>query len=304
MLRTPFDLCELAAPGVAIPDLEVVVDSRDDDVALELRVLQERGRQSDASLLVQFRLRCAGEEEALHPAALLAQRVQRGEASPHERGPVVAGVRVQAAVDAARHDDSLRERLPEAGRQREAVLVVQCVLVLAEKHPGALPLCPTLPHHKPHRPTCLLLRKGYTLPSACGTTGREGTPAWRRRPGSSRSTSCAFRSTRRLPARTSSSSAAGHCRGSNGRTSTSAAGRPTTAGASTGPSRRRCATGGSTTSSRSTSRSGGSRPSSAARRTGRCRPQSWTRKRSSRSSSRSRSTASRRFSSPAASSSG
>src|SRR5690349_16337267 len=176
MLRTPFDLCELAAPGVAIPDLEVVVDSRDDDVALELRVLQERGGQSDASLLVQFRLRCAGEEEALHPAALLAQRVQRGEAPLHERGPVVARVRVQAPVDAAGHDNPLRERLPESGRQREAVLVVQRVLVLSEKHPGALgiakPHCPTLPHDKPQFPTCLLLRKGYTLPSACGTTGR------------------------------------------------------------------------------------------------------------------------------------
>src|SRR5690349_4497257 len=125
MLRTPFDLCELAAPGVAIPDLEVVVDSRDDDVALELRVLQERGGQPDASLLVQFRLRRAGEEEALHPATLLAQRVQRGEAALDERVPVLARVRVQTPVDAAGHDDPLREGLPEPGRQREAVLVIE-----------------------------------------------------------------------------------------------------------------------------------------------------------------------------------
>src|SRR5205814_10711784 len=39
ILSTPFDLGELAAPGVAIPDLEVVVDSGDDDVPAELRVL-------------------------------------------------------------------------------------------------------------------------------------------------------------------------------------------------------------------------------------------------------------------------
>src|ERR671939_1582051 len=59
MLRTPFDLCQLAPPGVAIPDLEVVVNARDDDVAAQLRVLEERGRDPDAPLLVELRLRCA-----------------------------------------------------------------------------------------------------------------------------------------------------------------------------------------------------------------------------------------------------
>jgi hypothetical protein len=42
ILSTPFDLGELALPGGAVPDLEVVVDPGDDDVAAELRVREQR----------------------------------------------------------------------------------------------------------------------------------------------------------------------------------------------------------------------------------------------------------------------
>src|SRR3954451_10020985 len=154
MLRTPFDLCQLAAPGVAIPDLEVVVDSRDDDVAVELRVLQERGGETDATLLVQLRLGCAGEEEALHPAALLAQRVERPEPALDEHVPVGARVGEETAVHAARHDDPAREALAEASRQREPVLVVDRVLVFTEKHLGPFSFSTTLPHDKPRFPIC------------------------------------------------------------------------------------------------------------------------------------------------------
>src|SRR5205809_5678984 len=71
ILSTPFDLGELALPGRAVPDLEVVVDPGDDDVAAELRVGDQRGRQAHAPLLVRRRLTRAGEEVALHPPALL-----------------------------------------------------------------------------------------------------------------------------------------------------------------------------------------------------------------------------------------
>src|SRR5213592_3387874 len=108
ILSTPFDLGELAPPGGAVPDLEVVVDARDDDVAAELRVLGERGRDADPPLLVELRLRGA-EEEALHPAALLAQRVERREPPLDEPVPVVARVREQAPVHAAGHDDPVPE---------------------------------------------------------------------------------------------------------------------------------------------------------------------------------------------------
>src|SRR6185312_14723558 len=103
----------------------------------------------DASLLVELRLCCAGEEEALHPAALLAQRVEGGEAALDEAIPVVARVREEAPVHAAGHDDPVRERLPEARRQREPVLVVEGVFVLTEQHLGAVPFSTTLPHDKP-----------------------------------------------------------------------------------------------------------------------------------------------------------
>src|SRR5947199_2304908 len=65
ILSTPFDLGELAAPGVAIPDLEVVVDSGDDDVAAELGVLEQPGRDDHATLPVGQGLGRPGEEVTL-----------------------------------------------------------------------------------------------------------------------------------------------------------------------------------------------------------------------------------------------
>src|SRR6185437_6211640 len=75
ILSTPFDLGELELPRRAVPDLEVVVDSGDDDVATELRVLEQRGRDAHPPLFVGCRLAGAREEVTLHPPALLAQRV-------------------------------------------------------------------------------------------------------------------------------------------------------------------------------------------------------------------------------------
>src|ERR1700746_48585 len=73
ILSTPFDLGELALPGGAVPDLEVVVDPGDDDVAAELRVLEQRGRDAHPPLAVRRRLAGAGEEVAVHSPALLRQ---------------------------------------------------------------------------------------------------------------------------------------------------------------------------------------------------------------------------------------
>src|SRR6478672_7799693 len=116
ILSTPFDLGELALPGSAVPDLEVVVDPGDDDVAAELRVLEQRGRNAHSPLFVRRRLAGAGEEVAAHPSALLAQRVQFGErgvlvALPRRRRP-----RVDAAVEAAGDDDAVLERPAEFRR--------------------------------------------------------------------------------------------------------------------------------------------------------------------------------------------
>src|SRR3712207_8225046 len=48
---TPFDLVELPAPRLAVPDLEVIRDPGDDDVTLETRVAEERSGDHDPPLL-------------------------------------------------------------------------------------------------------------------------------------------------------------------------------------------------------------------------------------------------------------
>src|SRR2546423_3518455 len=154
MLRTPFDLGELASPGGAIPDLEVVVDARDDDVADELRVLQQRTGNPDPALFVELAFHRPGIEVALEPATFLAQRVELRETRLDRLRPVGAGIGVQAPVEAAAHDHALREGLTKAGRKREAALVIDRVLVLTEKHSGpvlCLPLLPTINHNYPLR---------------------------------------------------------------------------------------------------------------------------------------------------------
>src|SRR5437762_5019840 len=111
ILSTPFDLGELALPGGAVPDLEVVVDPGDDDVAAELRVGDQRGRQAHPALLVRRRLTRAGEEVALHPPALLAQRMERGEGRVAVARPAVRRPRPETTVEAARDDDAVLECL-------------------------------------------------------------------------------------------------------------------------------------------------------------------------------------------------
>src|SRR5579859_217466 len=124
MLRTPFDLGDLTPPGGAVPDLEVVVDACDDDVAAELRVLHQSGGKADPALLVELGLDGTGVEEAPELARLAAELVELLEPGLDRARPVRTRIRVQAAVHAAAHDDAVLEFLPELGRQGEAVLVV------------------------------------------------------------------------------------------------------------------------------------------------------------------------------------
>src|SRR5205823_6879644 len=56
IFRAPFDLVQLLTPFRAIPDLQVVVHPRDRDLAGEPRVLDQRRRQHQASLLVDLAL--------------------------------------------------------------------------------------------------------------------------------------------------------------------------------------------------------------------------------------------------------
>src|SRR5919201_4114511 len=146
MLRTPFDLSQVLAPGGAIPDLKVVAHARDDDLAIDLRVFQQRGRDHNAPLPVELRLGGPGEEVPLDEPSLTAERVEPDEPRLHRGAPLVPRIRVEAPVHPARDDDTAGERLAEPGRKRETVLFIDRVLVLAQKHG---PLCPTLDHYLP-----------------------------------------------------------------------------------------------------------------------------------------------------------
>src|SRR6185436_19503569 len=61
-LGAPFDLGELATPGLAVPDLEPVPQAGDDDVLGQLGVLEERRGQRDAALSVELAVQRAAEE--------------------------------------------------------------------------------------------------------------------------------------------------------------------------------------------------------------------------------------------------
>src|SRR5690349_11727032 len=80
MLCTSHYLLQLGAPRSAIPDLEPVAHSHDDHLAVELRVLDQRGRQHHAALLVRRRLHRARVVEAFEDASLVAEWVEPGEA--------------------------------------------------------------------------------------------------------------------------------------------------------------------------------------------------------------------------------
>ena len=157
-LRAPFDLVQLLAPGGAIPDLQVVPHSGDDDVPAELSVLDESGRNHHAPLLVELGLGRAEKKNRCMRRRLLAERVELGEPRLDERVPVVLAVGVEAPVHAAREHDALGERCAKPGRQREPVLVVDGVLVFAEKHVWGTTAISTLPHFKPLCPTAQALR--------------------------------------------------------------------------------------------------------------------------------------------------
>src|SRR5438309_167562 len=80
---TPF-----CAPGRAIPELEPVVDTRDDDLLAQLRVLDQLSRNHHAALFVELGLGRPGEEVPLQPPPFRAERIQRGESSVDESIPI------------------------------------------------------------------------------------------------------------------------------------------------------------------------------------------------------------------------
>src|SRR3989441_5046227 len=116
ILRTPFDFCQLSAPGGAIPDLEPVVDTRDHDLLAQLRVLDQLGGDHHAALFVELGLGRPGEEVPLEPAPFRAERIQRGESRVDESIPIRAPEDVQATVQAPCDANPVREGFSELAR--------------------------------------------------------------------------------------------------------------------------------------------------------------------------------------------
>src|ERR671934_1276987 len=116
MLRTPFDLLQVLAPGLAVPDFEVVAQPGDHDLTGDAGVFGERGRDHDPPLPVRLRLRRAGEEVALHQAGLPVEGVELGEAFLHRPLPLRARIAVEAPLHAAREDDASGKRFAKLGR--------------------------------------------------------------------------------------------------------------------------------------------------------------------------------------------
>ena len=115
----------------------MVVDPGDRHLAAEAGVLEQRGRDDEPPLTVELALAGAGEVMPLHAPCVLAERVERGD--PLDQFlPLRTRIRGEAAVELAREDDALLEGCAELGRQREAVLVVEGMLMFTEQH-GPLP---------------------------------------------------------------------------------------------------------------------------------------------------------------------
>src|SRR5215211_2065710 len=135
----------------------MVAHSRDDDVALDLRLLEELGRDHHAALFVEVGVGRPRVDEPLETARRLAERIQRGESRLETSNPILTTPGLDARIDAAGDDDAVGEGLAVLGGKGETVLVIDRVLERAEEHRGSTslgpvffthcsPLCPTLTH--------------------------------------------------------------------------------------------------------------------------------------------------------------
>src|SRR5579862_746432 len=104
MFRAPFELALVLAPPRAIPDLEMVVDTGNDDLAFDPGLPEQVRRQQDAPLLVDLARHRACEEVALHHPRLATERVEPADPA-HLTLPLPLGVGVEAAVEACGDDD-------------------------------------------------------------------------------------------------------------------------------------------------------------------------------------------------------
>ena len=172
MLDAPFDGVQVLLPCGRVPELEVVVVARDDDVAFETCVARRgsRARGCDPSGRGRPRRRRRRRTGGGRAPRATAGRAPRCGPRPHlPRLPRIDG---DVAVEPAREDDAVAERVAKPGRQGEPALLVDRVLVGADEHRlrgVADPLsdlhgCPTLRHFHPLVKPCI----GRITPSRPG----------------------------------------------------------------------------------------------------------------------------------------
>src|SRR5262249_59806553 len=103
-------------------------------------MLDQRLRQPDTAGGVQGVVERAAVEVAAHQAALPAERVGLAEELLREALVARGREHPDGGFEAFRENDSIGERRAEPGRDREAVLRVEVVLVLTEKRQVGFPL--------------------------------------------------------------------------------------------------------------------------------------------------------------------
>jgi hypothetical protein len=122
-------------PGGPVPDLDVVVDADDGHVLLDPGMLEQLGRHKHPALAVELGHGRSGEHVSLHLPGLAVERVELCDPG-HVRVPRLARVHVDVPLDPASQNDTSGERMAKPGRQRDPVLLVDRVLVLAVEHGG------------------------------------------------------------------------------------------------------------------------------------------------------------------------
>jgi catechol 2,3-dioxygenase-like lactoylglutathione lyase family enzyme len=140
----------------------MIVDADDDDLAGQLRVLEQMHRHRHAALFVGDVLGRPGEEVALQTPRRLAERIQRGESRLDESSPIRTTIGEDALLEAARENDPVTEGLAELCGESEAILLIDEVLEGADEQVGLVhwpPLCPTFFH--------LSTPRNHRLPARC-----------------------------------------------------------------------------------------------------------------------------------------
>ncbi len=139
--RRGVELLLLLGPGVGVPDLQVLARADDDAGAAQARMLDQRLGHADAPGGVELLVEGAAVEAAAKLARIAPEGAVRREEAVGELLELLGRVHPDAGVEALGENDPIGEGGPEPGRNREAILGIETVLVETPKcHAGSF-LC-------------------------------------------------------------------------------------------------------------------------------------------------------------------